>query len=513
MFNSRIPYSPESSPPSSPNIMIDSSPPSSPIGSPLILNHDTPPPPMHPFAASIKADRIPRDHEKKPSIPYLYPPHSPVKKPRYAAHARHDSFDSVFNAPVQTPEDREAAIWDDAITQVFDGGHGAVSLTDMNLRRIPLRFISDLEKFYIPPEKVEQGNAQNGIAVSPSHGGRLFTRVTTAPAGPGNRFTKPFRQHTSISSDVPGLPREEVSLFLSGNRITHLPLELLNLRTLTVLSLRGNLLTEIPPEIRNLTNLRALNVANNKLTYLPAEMLQMSLKQLHLQPNPFLEPPNTSASTPRQNRSRQTSRSGHLFDRYVASPTSKTLPRVIPLVELCLRTLLAASPEDAHETILSTHYELPLHEYPTQPNDPPVAAGKQRLKHTLPPHLRNTLDVCSPGSVYLDGIPLDTEDQARRSKVTGTGICSSPQHLKQAVFIEHAVERFTWVTEIGGISVGGLVPLRWRGCNHECLDYLDETRQDDTTGISPEIDAHRDGDEASIVQAIDFSRGLDEFDD
>jgi hypothetical protein len=57
-------------------------------------------------------------------------------------------------------------------------------------------------------------------------------------------------------------------------------------------TLGQNHLTYIPPEITSLRNLRDLNIAGNRLEYLPAEMLNMSLTQLQVFPNPFMEPPS-----------------------------------------------------------------------------------------------------------------------------------------------------------------------------------------------------------------------------
>ena len=36
----------------------------------------------------------------------------------------------------------------------------------------------------------------------------------------------------------------------------------------------------------------------------------------------------------------------------------------------------------------------------------------------------------------------------------------------------HAEQRFTWEHRIAGLEVGGVVPVRWRGCQRGCLDFL-----------------------------------------
>ena len=43
----------------------------------------------------------------------------------------------------------------------------------------------------------------------------------------------------------------------------------------------------------------------------------------------------------------------------------------------------------------------------------------------------------------------------------------------------HVEQRLTWERRIAGLDVGGAVPVRWRGCQRGCLDFLcsnDETK-------------------------------------
>jgi hypothetical protein len=98
----------------------------------------------HPFAASVKANRPPPQHERKSSVIPTSPatsssnlsPEPPKKKYRMADHATEpfekDEYiseeSSSFFYPSQTPEDREMEIWDFAISKVVDAGHGAVML-------------------------------------------------------------------------------------------------------------------------------------------------------------------------------------------------------------------------------------------------------------------------------------------------------------------------------------------------------------------------------------------------
>lgn len=51
------------------------------------------------------------------------------------------------------------------------------------------------------------------------------------------------------------------------------------------------------------------------------------------------------------------------------------------------------------------------------------------------------------------------------------------------MFVRAAEERFTWEEVIAGVRVGGDgvggvgVPVRWRGCGHDCLAFLDPEPQ------------------------------------
>lgn len=148
MSYAHISYSPSTSPspPSSP-AYLDSSPPSSPSLEPITL----PPSPqtlVHPLAGSAKANRAPREYEKKPiaKLSNALSP-SPSKKARYGHRATdsqntvtlvfdpddEDTFGYAFKplaSPVfpKTAEEIEAEVWDEASTRVIDGSNGTVEL-------------------------------------------------------------------------------------------------------------------------------------------------------------------------------------------------------------------------------------------------------------------------------------------------------------------------------------------------------------------------------------------------
>jgi hypothetical protein len=58
-------------------------------------------------------------------------------------------------------------------------------------------------------------------------------------------------------------------------------------------------------------------------------------------------------------------------------------------------------------------------------------------------------------------------------EVTGIGKCPNPEHGREKkVFVLHAEQRLTWERRIAGQDVGSAVPIRWRGCQRGCLNFL-----------------------------------------
>ncbi|KAJ8469599.1 hypothetical protein ONZ45_g16841 [Pleurotus djamor] len=489
-----------SSPPSSPSLAaVDSSPPSSP-GRSSPFDDDCDKPIIHPFAASARKS----GQFEKRGRDVLFEDSSiehASKKARMNIEHPPDDFglDESFPAISFSEEDDE---WDKAVAQVIDFGHGTISLENKNLTYIPEHALRDLQGFRALPEKAELLNAKKFLGTAQLPGERRqFHRVSTAPASTTNDLFPSFPERTSSAASINvGLPREEIQLFLSRNKIIFLPSLLFQIDRLTVLSLRANSVTYLPPEVCNLRNLRELNVANNQLRYLPSELLQMNLMQLTINPNPFMEVPEESLPTPMPRRtfSRAASLIGtraRLVDvearKRIVSPSRSVLPDVIPLVELCLRVLFSSpdsrgSRYDPSKSTLGSKYHLPLAEtqyLPTTKNT------KIRLPpgKAIPPLLENSIAIVHPGSIYAEEFPqLDTEDDD--SRVTGLGFCPSPKHAKEppgpSLFVRHAEERFTWVDTINGVKLGGYVPLRWRGCQHGCLRFLDEDGEDESSSSS-----------------------------
>ncbi|KAL6260353.1 hypothetical protein P5V15_007884 [Pogonomyrmex californicus] len=90
------------------------------------------------------------------------------------------------------------------------------------------------------------------------------------------------------------------NLYMYGNRIEQLPVELGEMRMLTVLDLSANRLKQVPACIGNLYNLRSLFLDNNFIERLPIELSQLnSLEVLSVSGNLIVALPEWIGSLPR----------------------------------------------------------------------------------------------------------------------------------------------------------------------------------------------------------------------
>ncbi|KAK7049695.1 hypothetical protein VNI00_005726 [Paramarasmius palmivorus] len=518
---------PPSSPASSPSPYVDSSPPSSPGSSFIGTSFNESPGPQDPYAASAKAIRQPRLYEKKRPRSISPTPEAPArnaKAPRALSPAPAWEDSTIDH---RSEED----IWNDAITRVFDLCHGKVDLEAQGLNKIPPNII-DLADFWV----TEGYNA---------------ARSTSQPQYTEGASTRRAFSRSKSLAEYSGFPRDRIQLLLALNHIAVIPQELFHLKNLTVLSLRGNKLTYLPPEITQLTSLTNLNVASNKITFLPSEIMALKLDQLQIHPNPFLPLPSSTRLSRTLSRSRSRAKSSEPPPPKPCSPTIHVFERVVPLFELCLRALIAESPTHPQHSVLQDVYELPLSEHPAPIFIP---KGKRRFTQQLPPLIHDILDAVLPGSVYEDADDSPNSPQASRLSmslsqttfsdfetwlklrkdalaspsteyhlVTGKGVCPSPRHEGEspAVFVVHAEERFTWEHTVAGVPNLGDVPIRWRGCQKGCLDYLDgkqkgapeiQLTQDFSAAPKPDDDAGA----VDLVQPVEFTAGsftLDDFND
>lgn len=273
----------------------------------------------------------------------------------------------------------------------------------------------------------------------------------------------------------------------------------------------NNFVKYIPPEIVHLTRLTSLNIANNCIKFLPAEMLEMSLEQFQLFPNPFMglpKPPSDGSSFVRSSTRNRTNLWNTIKQRPLTD-IERDLPRVLPLVELCLRALFSPVCPGSSETMLQAYYPFPLDEYLSDPDE-------------IPPHIRRILKSCAPESVARDEDSHHFNTK-KLSEITGVGVCSSPKHRHSGtkpVFIDHAEHRFSWERKIASVDVGDFVPVLWRGCQWGCLDYLDGNVEDSRGDCSAQITSDEsgmswgeqdrtdeDGVTEGVVQVLSLTRG------
>ena len=115
--------------------------------------------------------------------------------------------------------------------------------SDRQLTGIPAQFIHDLNKMIVlrGVENSSIGGPFSASAFKPdaTAGGRLFTRVQTAPTS-SFHFRGPNSWGKSVSSNslLSENSKDAVQLFLAKNNISKIPLELSRLENLTFLSLR-----------------------------------------------------------------------------------------------------------------------------------------------------------------------------------------------------------------------------------------------------------------------------------
>ncbi|KAJ8086404.1 hypothetical protein PM082_005227 [Marasmius tenuissimus] len=448
---------PPSSPASSPSPYVDSSPPSSPGTTPLDLDSDSWS--RDPYAASTKATKSPKIYEKKRARP-VSPSPPPFENKKFRI--TDDADEGIDRVSVNSLRP-ESEIWDDAVANAIDTCHGLLNLENHNLSTIPSQAVVELDMLYVPTAN-QEAELEHSYSRSDS-----------------------FNRTKSTLAESSGIPREEVQLMLGHNTLTYLPQQLFAMRRLTVLSLRFNNLSVLPPEIGQLSSLKTLNVSSNKLLFLPSEILRLKLDQLQIFPNPFLPPPRDTFHRTRS-FARSKSRPRLQEEPRPCSPTITIFnDGIVPLFELCLRKLCSPLPRP-RTSLLEETYQLPL----SGNTFPPLVRDVLNAIHYNSVHIdpTDTTPASSQGSSILptaSGPFSDFEDylterlaslvsyHSEYRHVTGRGTCPSPIHSDSpSIFVVPAEERFTWEHTVAGVSHLGHVPIRWRGCQRGCLDFLDE---------------------------------------
>ena len=113
--------------------------------------------------------------------------------------------------------------------------------SDRQLTGIPAQFIHDLNKMIVLRgiENSPIDSPSSSVKPDATTGGRLFTRVQTAPTSSFHfRGPNSWGKSVSTNSLLSGNSKNAVQLFLAKNNISKFPLELSRLENLTFLSLR-----------------------------------------------------------------------------------------------------------------------------------------------------------------------------------------------------------------------------------------------------------------------------------
>jgi hypothetical protein len=208
-----------------------------------------------------------------------------------------------------------------------------------------------------------------------------------------------------------------------------------------------------------------------------------SLTILNVTGNPFMPvpgpPPKDTANTDPLKTIDPTASASHIVSlpRHVLDTTP-------PLVELCLRVLLAPHHARTRKTPIRA---IPSHDPRTEvPTNISVLyeliqPGETKLEYGL----SKIISRCAPGAVAKStgggssGKPKTNmiglrDFDARYGAPLHYGLCPSSKHGGiRHPFYYHAEERITWETHVGRINFGTQrVPIRWRGCSRGCLDFL-----------------------------------------
>lgn len=207
-----------------------------------------------------------------------------------------------------------------------------------------------------------------------------------------------------------------------------------------------NRLTSIPAAIGALKNLNELSIGGNEIQFLPSEIEKLPLRRLGLHPNKWLECPEGEGST-----------------RSALSPL-ESIYNIPSLQELCVRVLLSF-PGGKSTTVIE---EDPYLQIPDK---------------TLRPDLARYFNATCRSRRVIDARSQEISQSASQSKRERDvnwdlhySICPNREHGIGVgrTFLNPAEIRYRWVRQIGSADTGGPIPLRYRGCEPHCLDFLED---------------------------------------
>ncbi|GHJ84037.1 hypothetical protein NliqN6_0439 [Naganishia liquefaciens] len=295
-----------------------------------------------------------------------------------------------------------------------------------------------------------------------------------------------------------GASRGDVQLILSNNMLTCLPSALFQVTNLVVLALRHNQLTELPAAINELRNLKELNVSNNKISTLPPAILDLEkLEQftfvntdLELSPDPakvMIYPSGRKLEPLIVNRNGPESLRSMALSVLLSSRQSQNLPPILTSIDWD-----PASEERG--TAAATHG---LHDaralisrircLTTTEATAIIASAKATYRHSsssrkhddgIPnPAFSGAMASSSSFRLSEPASPDDPLDDAAKNPYFSP--CPNPAHeqlFTRKIYVgAPAVERIEWARVNGADKE---VPILWKGCGVECLQFLEERDSD-----------------------------------
>ncbi|KAJ9120206.1 hypothetical protein QFC22_003106 [Naganishia vaughanmartiniae] len=306
-----------------------------------------------------------------------------------------------------------------------------------------------------------------------------------------------------------GASKGDVQLILSNNMLTCLPSTLFQVTNLVVLTLRHNQLTELPGAINELKNLKELNVSNNKIASktLPPAILDLENLEQFTFVNTDLERSPDPAHVMQHASGRK------------LEPLIIRRPGVASLRSMALSVLLSSRlPHSLPPILTSIDWEPSpeergtrnavhgLYDAYTLAGRVPclttteargmIAAARAAYRHSSSSrkHDDGIPNPAFSGAAARVGlVPRDPTDGEQPDDAAANPYfspCPNPAHgsvFTRKLYVgEPAVERIEW-TRVNGADKE--VPIRWKGCSVECLDFLEMpvdvlADDDDEDGLS-----------------------------
>ncbi|KAM0793497.1 hypothetical protein ACM66B_000936 [Microbotryomycetes sp. NB124-2] len=249
---------------------------------------------------------------------------------------------------------------------------------------------------------------------------------------------------------------------LNNNAITadNISPALFTLSNLRMLFLRQNQLSTVPPGFGRLSGLVELSLAGNKIEVLPAELLNLrTLSRLTLHPNPFRQPP---AKPP-------TAKSDRLLGELTVNFTIPSLHEISvrSFLSLHLSGLFDAARGREALACLPTHLEAPFENLNMTSSW--YNSSSRRQRHASCDSSFSGV-ASSNHSSQAAALPFDPLSNVCRSSAH-----EGQERVFYRAAVER-IEWVSESYLVGGSASGHrAIPILHRGCGRTCLDWLEDT--------------------------------------